>query len=253
MILATFHGCMSPTSKQHQVFQLHRLPVRPRRCLVDLTMDLTEYFRYPNSDNMDYQFTAPSLAVFSLGFLVRPISVAYNLDTPNYQFMDAPVHYALILMDYQFMDALVHYTLIPTDYQFMASREMNYMKDDVNDQLSKGSNALWDHVLSYFPEPSEVILLTTEHQDLNHLTWVLLDQTTAGGSRARHRRMTFGRNLCVMAPCVLEAHIPCLVSRTWLQDVVAIIDLANQRVRFELFGVTLPLVMVNGHLGLDVL
>ena len=64
--------------------------------------------------------------------------------------------------------------------------------------------------------------------------------------------MTFGRNLCVMAPCVLEAHIPCLVSRTWVQDVGAIIDLANQRVRFELFDVTLPLVMVSGHLGLDV-
>ena len=56
---------------------------------------------------------------------------------------------------------------------------------------------------------------------------------------------------CLMAPCILEAQIPCLASRTWLQDVEAVIDM-NHEVYMGLFQVTLPLVLINGHLGLDV-
>ena len=62
----------------------------------------------------------------------------------------------------------------------------------------------------------------------------------------------FGNHLCIMAPCILQAHIPCLASRTCLQDVGAVLDLSRQVARLELFDVTLPLTMVNGHLGLDV-
>ena len=62
----------------------------------------------------------------------------------------------------------------------------------------------------------------------------------------------FGQFLCVMAPCILEAQIPCLASRTWLQDVGAIIDMNKHEVYLGLFDVTLPLVLVNGHLGLNV-
>lgn len=61
----------------------------------------------------------------------------------------------------------------------------------------------------------------------------------------------FGNHMCLMAPCILEAQIPCLASRTWLQDVEAVIDM-NHEVYMGLFQVTLPLVFINGHLGLDV-
>ena len=55
-----------------------------------------------------------------------------------------------------------------------------------------------------------------------------------------------------MAPCILEAQIPCLASRTWLQDVGAIIDMNKREVYLGLFDVTLPLVLINCHLGLNV-
>ena len=60
-----------------------------------------------------------------------------------------------------------------------------------------------------------------------------------------------GEYICILAPCILEATIPCLASRTWLQEVGAVIDLSNQSVYFHVFEVTVPLVLVNGHLGLD--
>ena len=61
----------------------------------------------------------------------------------------------------------------------------------------------------------------------------------------------FGQHICILAPCILEASIPCLASRTWLQDVGAVIDLPNNTVYFHVFDISIPLVMVNGHLGLN--
>ena len=60
-------------------------------------------------------------------------------------------------------------------------------------------------------------------------------------------------SLSIMAPCILEADIPCLASRPMLTTLGAIIDLASNQVYLEALNITTPLVIVNGHIAINVL
>ena len=61
---------------------------------------------------------------------------------------------------------------------------------------------------------------------------------------------SFGGQLCVLAPCILNANIPCLASQTWMTEVGTVIDLAERFVKFTKLNVHVPLCMVNGHIKL---
>ena len=63
----------------------------------------------------------------------------------------------------------------------------------------------------------------------------------------------FGGQVCVLAPCILSASIPCLASQPWMTDVGAVIDLAGRQVVFGKLNATAPLLMINGHIAIDVM
>ena len=60
-------------------------------------------------------------------------------------------------------------------------------------------------------------------------------------------------SLSIMAPCILEADIPCLASRPMLTTLGAIIDLASNQIYLEALNITTPLAIVNGHIAINVL
>eukprot|EP00435_Cladocopium_sp_Y103_P015633 s906_g3.t2 len=73
--------------------------------------------------------------------------------------------------------------------------------------------------------------------------------------QATHRLLfpaALGEVCVVLAPCILDAHIPCLASRTWLTDVGAVIDLGKHVVHFTKFNTTVNLQIVNGHVGINI-
>ena len=63
---------------------------------------------------------------------------------------------------------------------------------------------------------------------------------------------SFGGQLGMMSPCILKASIPCLASQPWMTEVGTIIDLAERHVCFSKLHVTVPLLMINGHIAIDV-
>ena len=64
---------------------------------------------------------------------------------------------------------------------------------------------------------------------------------------------SFGGQLCLMAPCIVPASIPCLASQTWMTDVGTVLDLAERQVHFSALHVSVPLHMINGHIAIDVM
>ena len=73
--------------------------------------------------------------------------------------------------------------------------------------------------------------------------------------QATHRLLfpaALGEVCIVIAPCILDAHIPCLASRTWLTDVGAVIDLGKHVVHFTKFNTSMNLQIVNGHVGINI-
>ena len=64
---------------------------------------------------------------------------------------------------------------------------------------------------------------------------------------------TFAHNLCILFPCILEAPIPCLASRSLLSTLQAVIDLGRNEVYFGALNATATLHMVNGHIAINIL
>jgi hypothetical protein len=73
--------------------------------------------------------------------------------------------------------------------------------------------------------------------------------------QASHRLLfpaALGEACVVIAPCILDAQIPCLASRTLLTDVGAAIDLGKHVVHFTRLNTSVNLQIVNGHVGINI-
>ena len=73
--------------------------------------------------------------------------------------------------------------------------------------------------------------------------------------QASHRLLfpaALGEACVVIAPCILDAQIPCLASRTLLTDVGAAIDLGKHVVHFTKLNTWVNLQIVNGHVGINI-
>ena len=83
----------------------------------------------------------------------------------------------------------------------------------------------------------------------------VLFQSPGQPLQASHRLLfpaALGEACVVIAPCILDAQIPCLASRTLLTDVGAAIDLGKHVVHFTKLNTSVNLQIVNGHVGINI-